>query len=325
MRAIVVSEPGPPDVLRLGDVPDPAPAPSQVLIRVTAAGVNRADLLQRMGVYPPPPGASEILGLEVSGVVERTGSDVSGWEPGARVMALIDGGGYAELATAPVAQVVRIPESLDLVAAGGVPEVFITAHDGLFTRARLQPGEFVLVHGGAGGVGTAAIQLATHAGCRVLATAGSEAKLLRARELGAGVLIDHRSEDFVARVREATDGHGADVILDIMGAAYLQRNVDTLAIDGRLVVIGLQGGTQAELDVGLLLRQRGSVVGTVLRRRPHHQKAAIVAAFVDQVLPLLAGGAVHPVVDRVLPLAEAAEAHRALEAGEITGKVVLRA
>ena len=323
MRAVIVEQPGGPEVLRVGELPDPAPEPGRVVIRVAAAGVNRADLLQRMGFYPPPPGAPATLGLEVSGVVEAIGSGVSEWRAGDRVMALIEGGGYAELAAAAAAQVVRVPDSLDLVTAGGVPEVFITAHDNLVTRAAARPGETVLIHGGAGGVGTAAIQLARTLGCRVVATAGSARKLQACIELGAAVAVDHGTDDFVARVRDATGGRGADVILDVMGASYLQRNIDALAPDGRLVSIGLQGGTQAELDLALLHRKRGAVIATQLRARPKEQKAAIVAAFRNGVLPLLASGTLRPVIDRVLPLEQAADAHRALESGDVIGKVVL--
>ncbi len=323
MRAIVADQPGGPEVLRVDDVAEPAAGPGDVLIRVVAAGVNRADLLQRMGFYPPPPGASEILGLEVSGeVIQPDGA--GRWRAGDRVMALIEGGGYAEVARAPASQVTAVPGGIELVNAGGIPEVFITAHDALFSRARLQPGEAVLVHGGAGGVGSAAVQLARHAGCTVIATAGSPAKLERARELGARWTVDHTAEDFVERVRDATEGRGADVILDVMGASYLERNVDALAADGRLVVIGLQGGTGAPLDLARLMSRRATVVATALRARPRDQKAAIVAAFAEMVLPLLAGGAVRPVIDRVVPLAEAARAHRALQNGEVMGKVVLR-
>jgi putative PIG3 family NAD(P)H quinone oxidoreductase len=324
VRAAVFDRPGGAAELHLGEVPEPLVGAGDVLIRVAGAGVNRADILQRAGFYPPPPGASEVLGLEVSGVVVTAGAGVSRIVAGERVMALIEGGGYAELARAPEAQVVPIPDGVDLVAAGGIPEVFITAHDNLFTRAHLHEGECVLVHGGAGGVGTAAVQLAARAGAIVVATAGSRAKLDTARELGATHVIDHREEDFVARLRDLTGGRGADVILDVMGAAYLDRNIEALAPDGRLVVIGMQGGTTAELDLGALMRRRGALITTAVRSRPPEQKAAMVAAFAEDVIPQLASGVVHPVIDRVLPLEEAAEAHRALESGGVIGKVVLR-
>jgi putative PIG3 family NAD(P)H quinone oxidoreductase len=324
MRAIVVDEPGGPEVLHVGEVADPVPEPADVIVRVASAGVNRADLLQRMGVYPPPPGASHVLGLEVAGVVAAVGDKVTAWAPGDRVMALIAGGGYAEFACVPEAQLMRVPDNIDLISAGGVPEVFITAHDNLFTRARLERGETVLVHGGAGGVGTAAIQLAKQHGCRVVATAGSAPKRELCSRLGADETIDYRSEDFVERTGEYTGDHGADVILDVMGAAYLERNVQALAADGRLVVIGMQGGTSAELDLGRLLRKRGAVITTMLRARPAAQKAAIVATFIEAVLPALAAGTLRPIIDRILPLEAAAEAHRLLEAGAVSGKVVLQ-
>jgi putative PIG3 family NAD(P)H quinone oxidoreductase len=324
MKAIVVDHPGGPEVLHIGEVPDPEPGPRDVLIRVAGAGVNRADLLQRVGFYPPPPGASDVLGMEAAGEVVTTGDDVSEWSAGDRVMALVEGGAYAELLRAPAAQVMAVPSEIDLVTAAGIPEVFITAHDGLFTHARLQDGETVLIHGGGGGVGTAAVQLARRAGARVVVTAGSTAKLDRARELGAEWGIDYTTEDFVARMREITDGQGASVILDVMGAAYLERNLNALAPDGRLVVIGMQGGTSAELDLGKLMRIRGSVISTALRARPAQQKGAIVRDFVERVLPAFNEGALHPVIGRVVPLASAADAHGAMERGEVIGKIVIQ-
>src|SRR5579864_2727002 len=229
MRAIVVEQPGGPEVLRIGEMADPAPAPDGVVVRVAGAGVNRADLLQRMGFYPPPPGASDILGLEASGVVSSIGRSVTSFAQGDRVMLLVEGGAYAELVAVRATQVLRVPDNIDVIDAGGIPEVFITAHDALFTRGRLEDGETILIHGGGGGVGTAAIQLAKHRGCRVLVTAGSAGKLARCAELGADAGINYRIEDFVARTRELTDGRGADVVLDIMGASYLGRNIDVCA------------------------------------------------------------------------------------------------
>lgn len=323
MRAVVVDHPGEADALRVAEVPDPIAAADEVLIRVVSAGVNRADLLQRRGFYPPPAGASDTLGLEVAGAIEAVGEGVREWSPGDRVMALIEGGGYAELARARVTQIVRVPEQLTLLDAGAVPEVFITAHDNLFTRARLQSGEAVLIHGGAGGVGTAAIQLAHAQGCRVIVTAGSAAKVYACLELGADGGINYNTEDFVVRTLDETGDDGADVVLDVMGAAYLERNIDALAGDGRIVVIGMQGGTHAELDLGLLNRKRGSITATHLRNRPPAQKAKIVAAFARDVVPALAAGTMHPVIDSVFPLHEVAEAHRLLESGAVFGKVVL--
>jgi putative PIG3 family NAD(P)H quinone oxidoreductase len=323
MRAVVVTAPGGPETLQVAEIPDPHAGEGAVTIRVAAAGINRADLLQRMGHYPPPPGASDILGLEVSGVIASVGAGVADLAAGDRVMALLEGGGYAELAAVRASQVVRVPANIDLIDAGGIPEVFITAHDALFTRARLQPGETVLIHGGGGGIGTAAIQLGRQRGCRVLVTAGSAAKLARCAELGADAGINYATEDFVARTRELTDGRGADVVLDIMGASYLGRNLEVVATDGRVVVIGMQGGTQAEIDLGVMMRRRVSLISTALRARPAAQKAAIVAAFATDVVPGLAAGALRPVIDRVLPFDAAGEAHRLMEAGDAVGKILL--
>jgi len=311
-------------VLRVAEIPDPTAVANEVLIRVVSAGVNRADLLQRRGFYPPPPGAPDTLGLEAAGVIEAVGDGVHDWAAGDRVMALLEGGGYAELARARATQVVRVPDTLPLLDAGAVPEVFITAHDNLFTRARLQAGEAVLIHGGAGGVGTAAIQLARCHGCRVIVTAGSAAKVHACVELGADGGINYNAEDFVVRTLDETGDDGADVILDVMGAAYLERNIEALAGDGRIVVIGLQGGTQAELDLSMLNRKRGSITATHLRNRPAAQKAKIVAAFARDVVPALAAGTMRPVIDRVFPLDDVADAHRLLESGAVIGKVVLQ-
>lgn len=323
MRAVVVAEPGGPEQLHLEERPDPHPGDGEVVVRVAAAGVNRADLLQRKGFYPPPPGASDILGLEASGVVAEVGSAVANLAVGDKVMALLEGGGYAELAAVRATQVVHVPDNIDLIDAGGIPEVFITAHDALFTRGRLAQGETVLIHGGGGGVGTAAIQLARLHGCRVVVTAGSAAKLARCVELGADVGINYNTEDFVARTRELTDGRGADVVLDIMGASYLERNLDVVAHDGRIVVIGMQGGTRSDIDLGVMMRRRVSLISTALRARPAAQKAVIVSAFSADVVPALAAGTLRPVIDQTLPLDEADEAHRRMEAGESVGKIVL--
>jgi putative PIG3 family NAD(P)H quinone oxidoreductase len=323
VRAVVADGTGDASVLHIADVPDPVAKAGEVLIRVAAAGVNRADLLQRMGFYPPPPGASPILGLEAAGEVVATGPGATRWQRGDRVMALLGGGGYAELVTVAETQVMRLPASLSLVDAGAVPEVFITAHDALHTRGRLGTGEIVLIHGGSGGVGTAAIQLAKQHGCRVAVTAGSDARLRRCAELGAGALINHHTQDFVAAVTEFSRGVGADVIVDVMGAQYLERNLAALAVDGRLVIIGLQGGTHAEIDLAASLRRRASIVTTHLRGRPQAQKAEIVARFTADVLPLLELRTVRPVIGAVFPFARAAEAHRALEAGTHVGKIVL--
>ncbi|MGH8892723.1 MAG: NAD(P)H-quinone oxidoreductase [Actinomycetes bacterium] len=323
MRAVVVSEPGGPEVLNWERVPDAVPGHGEVLVEVVASAVNRADLLQRQGHYSPPPGASPYLGLECSGRVVALGEGAIGWSVGDEVCALLTGGGYAEQVAVPVGQLLPIPDGTDLVTAAALPEVVCTVWSNLFMLAALRPGEVLLVHGGGSGIGTMAIQLGRHVGARVAVTAGSTEKLDRCRELGAEVLVNHRTEDFVQRVREATDGHGADVVLDVIGAKYLARNTDVLATNGRLVVIGLQGGTKAELDLGLMLRKRAAVLATTLRTRPADEKAAVVASVREHVWPLLASGAVRPVVDRVLPMAEAAAAHRVLEAGENVGKVLL--
>lgn len=324
MRAVVIDHPGDPEVMHLADVPDPVPGSGEVLLRVHATAVNRADTLQRYGLYPPPPGASPILGLEAAGEVEAVGSGVTQWHAGDRTCALLAGGGYAEKVAVPQGQLMPVPDAMDTVTAAAIPEAFITAHDNLVTRAGLQAGETVLIHGGAGGVGTAAIQVAKRTGARVVVTAGSPERLQRCRELGADAGIDHRDEDFVVRIGEITEGRGADVILDVMGAAYLERNLRALAADGRLVVIGMQGGLRAEVDLNTMLSRRLSVVGTTLRSRPIAQKAEIVQRFATEVLPGFADGSLRPVIDRVLPLDQVVEAHRAVETGGHFGKIVLR-
>jgi putative PIG3 family NAD(P)H quinone oxidoreductase len=325
MRAIVVAAPGGPEQLHIEEVPDPVAQEGEIVVRVAGAGVNRADLLQRQGFYPPPPGASDILGLEASGLVASIGPGVTTLSEGDRVMLLVEGGAYAELVAVRATQAVHVPDNIDLIDAGGIPEVFITAHDALFTRGHLLDGETVLIHGGGGGVGTAAIQLARAHGCRVLVTAGSAEKLERCVALGADAGINYRTEDFVARTRELTDGRGADLVLDIMGASYLGKNIDAVATDGRIVVIGMQGGNQAEIDLGVMMRRRLSLISTALRSRPAAQKAVIVAAFAADVLPSFADGRLHPVIDRVLPLERAGEAHRLMESSKVVGKIVLDA
>ncbi|QBR92757.1 NAD(P)H-quinone oxidoreductase [Nocardioides euryhalodurans] len=323
MRAAVAAGPGGPEVLHVVEVPDPTIGPDEVLVDVAATAVNRADLLQRQGFYPPPPGASEIIGLECSGTVAAVGERVSGWAVGDRVCALLAGGGYAERVAVPAGQLMPLPPGLDLVTSAAVPEVACTVWSNVFMVAGLRPGEHVLVHGGAGGIGTTAIQLAAAVGAHVMATAGTPAKRALCEELGAEVTIDYREQDFVEVVREATDGHGADVILDNMGASYLPRNVAALATEGRLVVIGMQGGTKGELDLGALLRKRGAVIATALRSRPVEDKAAICAAVVEHVWPLVGDGRLRPIVHRTMPLDQVADAHRLLESGDHVGKVVL--
>jgi len=323
MRAVVVTEPGGPEVLAWQEVPDPVAAAGEVLVAVTATGVNRADLLQRQGHYEPPLGASPYPGLECSGRVAALGDGVEGWSVGDEVCALLSGGGYAEQVAVPAGQLLPVPDSVDLVTAAALPEVACTVWSNVFMLAGLRPGETLLVHGGSSGVGTMAIQLGRVLGARVAVTAGSAAKLERCRELGAEILVNYREQDFVEQVLAATGGRGADVVLDNMGAKYLGRNLEALATNGRLAVIGMQGGTRAELDLGLLMRKRGAVLSTSLRARPGAEKAAIVASTREHVWPLVAAGEVRPVVDRVLPMAQAAEAHRVVEAGEHVGKVLL--
>ena len=323
MKAIVFTEPGGPEVLTWSEVPDPVPGDGEVLVEVAAAAVNRADLLQRQGHYSPPPGSSEILGLECSGRIVALGPGVSGWGVGDEVCALLTGGGYAQKVAVPAGQLLPVPEGLDRAEAAGLPETVCTVWSNVFMAAGLQPGETLLVHGGASGIGTTAIQLAKALGATVLVTVGSKEKAERCVELGADAAIDYKNEDFVERVQELTAGHGADVILDIMGASYLARNVDALAVEGRLVNIGLQGGNKGELDLGKLMRKRAAVLATTLRARPAAEKAAIVAAVREHVWPLVASGAFKVVVDRRVPLPEAAEAHRAVAASDHVGKVLL--
>jgi putative PIG3 family NAD(P)H quinone oxidoreductase len=326
MRAVTIREPGGPDVLEWGKVPDPVCGEGEVIVDVVATAVNRADLLQRQGFYPPPPGASEILGLECSGIISEVGAGVLGWAVGDEVCALLSGGGYAERVAVPAGQLLPRPAGVELATAAALPEVACTVWSNVFLLARLRRGESFLVHGGSSGIGTMAIQLAARAGARVFTTAGTATKLDVCRELGADVGINYRDEDFVERVQQETDGAGVDVVLDNMGAKYLMRNVDALATGGRLVSIGMQGGTKAELDLGKLMRKRASVHATTLRSRPATgpgSKAEIVAAVLHDVWPHVERGAVRPVVDRRLPIAQVGEAHRVVEASEHVGKVLL--
>ncbi len=323
MRAVIASEPGGPEVLTVSELPDPEPGPREVLLDLVATAVNRADTLQRRGLYPPPPGASEVLGLECSGVVSAIGDEVDGWSVGDEACALLAGGGYGSKVAVPAGQLMPIPDGVDLVTAGGLPEVACTVWSNVFMIAGLRPDETLLVHGGAGGIGSMAIQLAHALGARVVATAGSAEKLELCRSLGADVAVSYRDQDFVEEVRSATDGRGADVILDNMGASYLSRNVDALAPEGRLVIIGMQGGTRAELNLGKLLTKRVAVIGSTLRSRPVEEKAAICSAVVEHVWPLLADGSIRPVVHATFPLERAAEAHQLMEDGGHSGKILL--
>lgn len=323
MYAITIEEPGGPEALVWSEAPDPVAGDGEVVVEVAASAVNRADVLQRQGFYNPPPGASPHPGLECSGRISAIGPGVSGWSVGDEVCALLAGGGYAQRVAVPAGQLLPVPAGVDLVTAAALPEVVSTVWSNVFMVAGLRPGETLLVHGGSSGIGTMAIQLAKAVGARVAVTAGGKEKLARCAELGADILIDYREQDFVEEIRAATDGAGADVILDIMGAKYLTRNVDALAVNGRLAIIGLQGGVKAELNLAALLAKRAAITATTLRARPLEEKAAIVAAVREHVWPLVAAGRVHPVVHATYPMQEAAEAHRVLESSTHVGKLLL--
>lgn len=324
MKAILFDEPGDESVLRMGEAPDPELAPGYLRLRVHAAGVNRADLLQRQGLYPPPEGASDLLGLECAGEVIEVAPDVRGWRVGDRAMALLAGGGYAEQVVVHAGSALPVPDALSWEQAAAIPEVFLTVFLNVFQLGALPEGGTALVHGGGSGIGTAAIQLVARSGGRTVVTAGSDAKCARCRELGADVAVNYREGDFVAAAKEATGGRGVDVVLDSIGAPYLGQNLKSLAVGGRLVVIGLMGGAKAELHLGALLTRRLQVIGSTLRARPVEEKGEIVAGFLARFGSALAEGAIGAVVDRVLPLADAAEAHRAMKASEHFGKIVLR-
>lgn len=327
MRAVTVPAPGGPEALRISELPDPVAGAGEVVVDVVATAVNRADLLQRQGFYPPPPGASDILGLECSGTVRAVGPEVEGWSVGDAVCALLAGGGYAEQVAVPAGQLMPVPDGVPLAVASALPEVACTVWSNVFMVAHLQPGETLLVHGGAGGIGTCAIQLGTAFGARVFTTAGSPDKLDLCRSLGAEQAINYRDEapSGIPRwVEVLAEAGGADVILDNMGAKYLGRNVETLAAEGRLVIIGMQGGTRGELDIATLLRKRGAVVATALRSRPVAEKAAICRAVEEHVWPLVADGTVKPVVGQEFALDDVTAAHAAMEAGTHSGKILLR-
>ncbi|QIQ03758.1 NAD(P)H-quinone oxidoreductase [Streptomyces liangshanensis] len=325
MHAITIPEPGGPEALVWAEVPDPVPGEGEVLVEVVASAVNRADVLQRQGHYDPPPGSSTYPGLECAGRVAALGPGVTGWAVGDEVCALLAGGGYAEKVVVPAGQLLPVPAGVPLAEAAALPEVACTVWSNVFMLGRLTAGETLLLHGGGSGIGTMGIQVAKALGARVAVTAGGPEKLARCAELGADILIDYREQDFVAEIRKATDGAGADVILDIVGAKYLAQNVKALAVNGRLAVIGMQGGVKAELNIGALLSKRGTITATSLRARPRAEKAAIVAAVRENVWPLVAEGRVRPIVDRTLPMAEAAEAHRVLESSSHVGKILLLA
>ena len=325
MHAVVISEPGGPEVLRWTEVADPRPGPGEVLVEVAAAGVNRADLMQRQGLYPPPPGAPPYPGLECSGTIAALGDDVTGWRLGDQVCALLSGGGYAERVAVPAGQLLPVPTGTTLVEAAALPETACTVYSNVFLTAGLAAGETLLVHGGGSGIGTMAIQLAKQAGVRVAVTAGSAQKLDACLALGADIAINYREEDFVDRLMADTDGHGADVILDIVGASYLARNIAALAPDGRIANIGMQQGRRAELDFGTLMAKRAVISSTSLRARPAQQKAAIVAAVAEHVWPAVGAGLIRPVIDSELPMEEAARAHQIMADSTHTGKILLRA
>ncbi|MBW2269876.1 MAG: NAD(P)H-quinone oxidoreductase [Deltaproteobacteria bacterium] len=323
MQVILVDTSGEKPVLRVGEAPSPQLEPGALRLRVAATAVNRADLLQARGLYPPPPGASEILGLECSGEVLEVGEGVTGWSPGDRAMALLSGGGYASEVVVDAGSALPVPDAWSLEAAAAVPEVFLTVFLNVFQLAALPEAGSVLVHGGGSGIGTATIQLVRAAGGRTIVTAGSEEKCARCRELGADVAVNYNDGDFLDACREATVGVGVDVVLDSIGAPYLGQNLASLAVGGRLVLIGLMGGAKSEINLGLLLTKRLSVIGSTLRARPVEEKARIVAAFAERFGAALESGTIGPVVDRVLPLAEAEQAHRVVEASRHFGKVVL--
>ena len=323
MKAMVITSPGGPEVLQLAAVPDPQPGPDEVVLDIAATAVNRADLLQRQGQYPAPEGAPPWPGLEASGVISAVGNGVAAWAVGDAACALLSGGGYAEKVAVPVGQLLPIPLGVSLQDAAALPEVACTVWSNVFLIAGLQRGELLLIHGGASGIGTMAIQLAKSCGARVAVTAGSSEKLARCRELGADILINYREQDFVAEIRAASAGRGADVILDIMGAAYLARNVQALAVLGRLVIIGLQGGVTAEINLRTLLGKRAAVHATALRPQSRAEKAAIVASVREHVWPLIEQRQIVPVVHARLPLSGAADAHRILEGSTHVGKILL--
>ncbi|MCZ9882740.1 NAD(P)H-quinone oxidoreductase [Arthrobacter sp. B2a2-09] len=325
MKAVYISEPGGPEVLEIRDVPAPVPGPGEVLIDVVAAGLNRADVQQRRGFYPPPPGASEIPGLEVSGRIAAFGPDVSKpFSVGDKVVALLSGGGYAQQVAVPAEQVLRLPDGVDLVTAASLPEVAATVYSNLIMTAQLQAGETVLIHGATGGIGTMAIQLAKAYGATVAATAGTAEKVGTAKAfLGADIAINYAEEDFAESLKAQNGGKGADVILDVVGAKYLQQNVEALADYGRLVVIGLQGGVKGELNLGQLVSKRAAIIGTALRPRPIAEKGVIMNAVRESVWPMLADGRIKPLVAKSFPLEQVREAHEYFDSGEHMGKVLL--
>ncbi|MHA6345642.1 NAD(P)H-quinone oxidoreductase [Roseivivax sp. CAU 1761] len=322
-RAVIAEGAGGPEVLRVVSRPRPEPGPGQLLIEVRAAGVNRPDVMQRQGNYPPPPGASEVFGLELAGVVAALGEGVEGFAPGDRVMGLVHSGAYADWAVLDAAIAIPVPEGLSMAEAGAIPETFFTVWSNVFERAALQPGETLLIHGGTSGIGTTAIQLAKARGSTVIVTAGSAEKCAAATTLGADHAINYRETDFVAAAREMTGGTGPDVILDMVGGPYLQRNIELLAPDGRISQIAFQQGSKAELDLLPLLMKRGTLTASTLRARPVAMKAKLARALIENVVPLLAEGRVKPPIDSTYPLAEVTAAHARMDGGQHVGKIVL--
>jgi NADPH2:quinone reductase len=323
MRVIEISEFGGPEVLKLARRPTPVPGPGEVLIKVVAAGVNRPDVVQRYGKYPPPPGASDLPGLEVSGHISALGDGVVQWQEGDAVCALVSGGGYAEYCVAPQAQCLRLPSRLTLVEAAGVPETFFTVWTNVFERGRLRAGESLLVHGGTSGIGTTAIQLAVAFGARVFATAGSDTKVDACHKLGAELAVNYRTTDWVRAFREATSDRGVDVVLDIVGGDYVTRNLDVLAIDGRLVQIAFLKSSRVEIDLMQVMRRRLTISGSTLRPRTPEEKGAIAGQLAAKVWPLFEAGTVRPVIHATFPLERAADAHRMMEESQHIGKIVL--
>lgn len=323
MKAVIAEKPGDESVLKLAEVPDPQPGPEEILIRVTHAGLNRADVMQRQGFYPPPPGASDIIGLEVAGAVLAMGPEVRVWNVGDRVMALLAGGGYAEKAVVHCGSAMHVPDALSDAEAAAFPEVFLTAYLNLFQIAQIQYGEYALIHGGGSGVGTASILMLKESGGRAIVTAGSDEKCRRCLELGAEIAINYRSGPFAPQVKTATNGRGADVILDSIGAAYLAQNIECMAQNGRLVLIGLMKGARCEIDLLPVLRRHLRIYGSTLRSRSEAEKAEIVAAFVNHFAGALEAGRLRPPIHKVLPAAQASEAHRIMQASEHFGKIVL--
>ena len=324
MRVIEITQPGAPDVLKPAERPDPILAAGEVLIDVAAAGVNRPDILQRYGKYPPPPGASDIPGLEVAGTIAAVGKDVTAWLGGEQVCALLAGGGYAERAAVPQEQVLPIPKGLSLIEAAAIPETFFTVWTNVFERGKLKKGESILIHGGTSGIGTTAIQLANAFGARVLTTAGSDEKCEAARKLGAAHAFNYRTTDWSAAAMDATDGRGLDMVLDMVGGDYIPRNLALLATDGRLVQIAFLKQPKAEIDFSVMMRKRAWITGSTLRPRTPVEKGAIAVELKRHVWPLLEAGTVKPIIYKVFPLAQASEAHRLMEAGTHIGKLVLR-